>query len=144
MREVKALFLLDIIKFKNFVKDLITNPKRFFIYFLQFVWYLFLLIPIIVNKGKTFYQISTIKLSYLNAGIIAVMLLVVITSVNSSLKQPGILIEEGDTVFLLSSPIKERMVFLWYVIRAIFKNLILAILFILYLPFLSVTMEVNK
>ncbi|WP_049766010.1 putative ABC exporter domain-containing protein [Thermoanaerobacter mathranii] len=144
MREVKALFLLDIIKFKNFVKDLITNPKRFFIYFLQFVWYLFLLIPIIVNKDKTFYQISTIKLSYLNAGIIAVMLLVVITSVNSSLKQPGILIEEGDTVFLLSSPIKERMVFLWYVIRAIFKNLILAILFILYLPFLSVTMEVNK
>ncbi|WP_245589918.1 putative ABC exporter domain-containing protein [Caldanaerobius polysaccharolyticus] len=141
---MKALFILDMLKFKNFLKYIIKNPKKIFIYLFQFMWYMFILIPVIVKRGKTFSEINGIKLTYLNAGMTGLMFLGVVASLYSSLKQPGIVLREGDIGFLLSSPIKERIVFLWYMIRAIFKGLILAVLYVFYLPFLSVTMEVSK
>lgn len=90
---------------------------------------------VIVNRGKTFSEINGIKLTYLNAAMMVLMLLGVIASLYSSLKHPEIVLGEGDIGLLLSSPIKERIVFLWYMIRAIFKDLILAVIFVFYLPF---------
>jgi len=144
MTEIKALLTLDLLRFKNFVKDIIKNPKRIFIYLLQFIWFVFILIPVITKRGKTFNEISTIKFEVFNAVLIAVMLLGVFASLFTSLRQPGIILSPGDTAFLLSSPIRERMIFFWYMVRSIFKNLFIAVLFIIYLPFLSVTMEIFK
>ncbi|WP_255405068.1 putative ABC exporter domain-containing protein [Thermoanaerobacterium sp. RBIITD] len=144
MSDIKALLVLDMLKLKNFIKDIIKKPTKIFIYLLQFVWFFFILIPVFTNRGKTFSEINSIKFSYLNGGIIAFMLLTVLLTLYSSLKQPGIILGEGDIALLLSSPIKERGIFFWYIIRASFKNLFYALLFSLFIPFLSVSMEVNK
>ncbi|AGB18563.1 putative ABC exporter domain-containing protein [Thermoanaerobacterium thermosaccharolyticum] len=144
MSDIKALFVLDMLKLKNFIKDIIRKPIKIFTYLLQFVWFFFIMIPVFTNRGRTFSEISSIKFSCLNGGIIAFMLLTVLLTLYSSLKQPGIILGEGDVALLLSSPIKERVIFLWYVIRASFENLFYALLFSLIIPFLSVSMKVNK
>lgn len=46
VREMKVLFILDMLKFKNFVKGIITNPKKIFIYLFQVIWYMLILIPL--------------------------------------------------------------------------------------------------
>ncbi|SFE82666.1 Putative ABC exporter [Thermoanaerobacter thermohydrosulfuricus] len=145
MTEIKTLFIFELMKLKNFIKDLIRNPKRIIVYLFTFSGYLwFLIYTIIFNKDKQLSQLNEIKLSYLDAGLVIIILLGMILSIYSSLKQPGIIVYEGDTVFLFSSPIKERKIFLWYMIKGIFKFLALSILFVVYLPFLSKMMSVTE
>lgn len=144
MSDIKALLVLDMLKLKNFVRDIIKKPTKIIIYLLQFVWFLFILIPVFTNRGKTFSEINSIKFSYLNGGIIAFMLLTVFLTLYGSLKQPGIILGEGDVALLLSSPIKERIIFLWYLVRASFKNLLYALFSSFFILFLSASMEVNK
>ena len=61
MRGIRALLMLDLLRFKNFVKDVVRSPKRILIYLIQFVWYVFILIPVIINRGKTFNEISAMQ-----------------------------------------------------------------------------------
>ena len=113
----------------------------------MFLGYFLMLVSIILgnmdNKAKLS-QVSELKLSYLEAGLVGIILFEIILSIYSSLKQPGIILEEGDMTFLFSSPIDERKIFLWYMVKGIFKYFALSILFVVYLPFLSNMMSVTE
>ncbi|MGH2332483.1 putative ABC exporter domain-containing protein [Thermoanaerobacter mathranii] len=147
MSEINALFIFELMKLKNSIKDIIRNPKRIFVYLFMFLGYLLMLISVILrnmdNKAKLS-QISDIKLSYLEAILIIIILFEIILSIYSSLKQPGIIVEEGDMTFLFSSPINERKIFLWYMIKSVFKTLFISIFFVIYFPFIANMMSTTK
>ncbi|WP_029687982.1 putative ABC exporter domain-containing protein [Thermoanaerobacter sp. A7A] len=147
MSEINALFIFELMKIKNSIKDIIRNPNRIFVYLFMFLGYFLMLISIILgnmdNKAKLS-QVSELKLSFLEAGLVIIILFEIILSIYSSLKQPGIIVEDGDMTFLFSSPIDERKIFLWYMVKGIFKYFALSILFVVYLPFLSNMMSVTE
>lgn len=147
MSEINALFIFELMKLKNSIKDIFRNPRRMFVYLFMFLGYFLMLVSIILgnmdNKAKLS-QISDIKLSYLEAGLVGAILFEIILSIYSSLKQPGIIAEEGDTTFLFSSPINERKLFLWYMIKSVFKTLFISIFFVIYLPFIANMMSAIK
>ncbi len=143
MRGIRALLMLDLLRFKNFVKDVVRSPKRILIYLIQFVWYVFILIPVIINRGKTFNEISAMQTDIFNLVIIGIMLLMFFAESFSSLKQPGILLSPGDETFILASPIRERTVFFWHMIRGTFKYLLTSVMTILYLPFIRAVMKLS-
>ncbi|QSZ27451.1 hypothetical protein ACETAC_00515 [Aceticella autotrophica] len=147
MSEINALFIFELKKLKNSIKDIIRNPKRIFVYIFMFLGYFLMLISLILgnmdNKTK-FSQISDIKLSYLEAILVMIILFEIIFSIYSSLKQPGIIVEEGDMTFLFSSPMNEKKLFLWYMIKSVFKTLFISIFFLIYLPFMANMMSTTK
>jgi len=147
MSEINTLFIFELMKLKNSIKDIIRNPKRIFVYLFMFLGYFLMLVSIILgnmdNKAKLS-QVSELKLSYLEAGLVGIILFEIILSIYSSLKQPGIILEEGDMTFLFSSPIDERKIFLLYMTKGIFKTLFISIFFVIYFPFIANIMSVIK
>ncbi|HHW58516.1 MAG TPA: hypothetical protein GXX15_12945 [Clostridia bacterium] len=147
MSEINALFIFELMKIKNSIKDIVRNPKRIFIYLFMFLGYFLMLVSITLgnmdNKAKLS-QVSELKLSYLEAGLVIIILFEIILSIYSSLKQPGIIVEDGDMTFLFSSPINERKLFLWYMIKSVFKTLFISIFFMIYLPFIANMMATTK
>ncbi|MGB9679644.1 MAG: putative ABC exporter domain-containing protein [Thermoanaerobacteraceae bacterium] len=147
MSEINALFIFELMKIKNSIKDIIRNPKRILVYLFMFLGYFLMLISFILgnmdNKAKLS-QINDIKLSYLEAILVIMILFEIMILIYSSLKQPGIIVEDGDMTFLFSSPIDERKLFLWYMIKGVFKTLFISIFFVIYLPFIANMMSTTK
>ncbi|MCM8899752.1 putative ABC exporter domain-containing protein [Caldicoprobacter algeriensis] len=145
MREIRALFWLDVLRAKNFIKGIIKKPSRIFLYLSQFIWYIFWLIPVLLTRGKTAGEVVyPTKTIYLLVCIMVFLLLGLVISLYSSIKHPSIILGEGDVAFLLSSPIGERKIFLWHMLRVAFKNIGYAVLLVIYLPYLSIVLGIES
>jgi hypothetical protein len=144
MREIRALLWLDILRAKNFIKGVIKKPSRIFLYLSQFIWYILWLIPVLLTKGKTAGEVNPTKTIYLLVCIMGFLLLGLVISLYSSIKQPSIILGDGDVAFLLCSPIGERKIFLWHMLRVAFKNIGYAVLLVIYLPYLSIVLGIKS
>lgn len=140
---LKALMILDLMKLRNFFRDIIRKPTKLIVYLLQYLSILILIVVTFLQRGEAVGTLSNLKLSLLNAIITGLLLFVLLTSIYSSLKQPGIVFGEGDTAYILSSPISERIIFLWFIVRSSFKNIFIALLIGIYFPFLSTMMKIK-
>lgn len=137
-RELYALFFLDFTKFKNYIKDAIHHPGKliglFIQYGLQFVW----ILPVIFFNSDEPRTVWALGLDVVGAGIMALLMLIFFAGMNkASVKYAPGQYSMADVSFLFPSPISQRTVYAWSMLRQIGSSLYMMLLVIIYLPFIS-------
>lgn len=137
--ELKTLFFLDVTKFKNYIKDAFHHPGKLIgliiQYGFQFIW----LLPIILFNDNSAKAPWSLGMAVLGSGIMALLLLIFLRGMNKASVSyaPGGY-TSADVNFLFVSPINQRTVYAWSMLRAIGSSLYITLLVILYLPLISV------
>ncbi|MDI3508258.1 MAG: hypothetical protein PWP48_713 [Clostridiales bacterium] len=137
-KELRALFFLDFAKFKNYLVDAARHPGKLIglllQYGLQFVW----LLPLLFLRSNKPTVPWALSLDALGAGVMALLVLIFFSGMNkASVKYAPGQYSMGDVNFLFPSPISQRTVYAWSMLREMISSLYLALIGVIYLPFIS-------
>ena len=137
-RGFRALYFLDSTKYKNYVIDAIHHPARLaglvVQYGLQFIW----IIPFLLKRNAPVKSPWYLGLDVIGSIIMAILLLTFLGGLNKASVSyaPGTY-TMADANLLFPSPINQRTVYAWSMVRQFLTSLYTTILVIIYLPFMG-------
>jgi len=131
----RALYFLDSTKYKNYVIDAIHHPAKLaglvVQYGLQFIW----ILPFLFKRSDPLESPWYLSLDVIGSVIMALLLLIFLGGLNKASVSyaPGTY-TMADANLLFPSPINQRSVYAWSMIRQFWSSLYTTVLAIIYLP----------
>ncbi|WP_018963735.1 putative ABC exporter domain-containing protein [Coprothermobacter platensis] len=136
INDFRTLLFLDATKYKNYVIDATKHPVKFLglmiQYGLQFIWILPLLLMNPKNNNGAWY----LSVDIVGAVVMAILLFLFLSGLNKASVNyaPGAY-SMADVDFLFPSPLNQRVVYAWSMIREFASSVYATILVAIYLPF---------